>query len=106
MQSYYVILVGKQNFEILFFKYITNNQFVISLARISIIALVNPFLGFATGFMIICHLSRIRSMGRNFHESTFREIIVKANGTAVVVVCVTSAAIRLTVPFVGRELSR
>jgi len=28
------------------------------------------------------------------------------NGTAVVVVCVTSAAIRLTVPFVGKELSR
>ena len=32
--------------------------------------------------------------------------VIKPNGTAVVVVCVTSAAIRPTVPFVGRDLSR
>jgi len=31
---------------------------------------------------------------------------LKANGTAIGVVCVTGAANRLLVPFVGRELSR
>jgi hypothetical protein len=31
---------------------------------------------------------------------------MQANGTAVVIVCVTSAAIRATVLFVGMELSR
>jgi len=48
-------------------------------------------------------LKREHLKGISFEQGMYN---IPANGTAVEGVCVTSAAIRPTVPFVGRELSR
>jgi hypothetical protein len=42
---------------------------------------------------------------KNF-KSRFYTLVIETNGTAVVIVCVNSAAIRPIVLFVGMELSR